>query len=498
MATPPRPRRFLTPKRRLTRQRSGFNVSGGGLGSTCRIDTSQLICPESGEIKTKIFLPDLEAPQVFQRDIAIVGAGVYILPEGSCRYSGSLSWEEEGRVKEIKIEEKSLVAGKWNRVGEISEIPTNHRNKINLKNVSLNLVFFTRKPLNAFSPLIGSLSLVHFIEKDIYTAFRQKTSLYIPEILYLDPFQEQRQLHILQGALLGEGRPIVCKSCNRCNRYQPIDVCDERNTLSYSNHCVSRAPCTHAAFAQYRIVNGEGKLLGAKQVKDNNVVTRYGHQLECIVCKKFFVNLPLNPLRNSTQHREDSLRRRAFEVLVNELLGREWIYHEHRMATGSEFDLHIWSKFDKRCFKCNKEISSPNAMDLDHTLPLAYLWPLDNTATCLCSSCNSSKSDKFPIDFYGKDQVKELSRRTGIALKTLESRPINIDAVNRLFDRIEWFFDVFLAEKDYQKIRHGKKAADLIVHAIQNVLTASGITRDLVKTYQRVTGKYPATINITA
>src|SRR5208282_5081904 len=99
------------------------------------------------------------------------------------------------------------------------------------------------------------------------------------------------------------------------------------------------------------------------------------------------------------------------------------------------------------------DLPTPNDMDLDHTLPLAYLWPLDNTATCLCPTCNSSKHDRFPVDFYSEEELSRLAKITGIALATLKTKPINQDAVKQLFQRIVWFFDVFLAEHDYQKIR---------------------------------------------
>ena len=55
-------------------------------------------------------------------------------------------------------------------------------------------------------------------------------------------------------------------------------------------------------------------------IEDNKVVSYYGHQLECKACKKFFVNMPLNPQRNAQQFKEDGLRRRAIEVLINHLL----------------------------------------------------------------------------------------------------------------------------------------------------------------------------------
>ena len=73
----------------------------------------------------------------------------------------------------------------------------------------------------------------------------------------------------------------------------------------------------------------------------------FGFQLECKSCKKFFVNAALNPLRNSTQHREDSLRRRNIEILVDTLLENEWIYHKFRRAHKREFDQYIWKNSEK-------------------------------------------------------------------------------------------------------------------------------------------------------
>ena len=34
-----------------------------------------------------------------------------------------------------------------------------------------------------------------------------------------------------------------------------------------------------------------------------------------------------------------------------------------------------------------------------------------------CPTCNGKKSGKFPIDFYTNDELKELSKLTGIGLK---------------------------------------------------------------------------------
>ena len=132
----------------------------------------------------------------------------------------------------------------------------------------------------------------------------------------------------------------------------PIDVLNERNTLSFNNHCV-KTPCKHKehkAFSDYAITEMD-YTIPPKEIngfiKDKRLKLYNGFQLECKPCKKFFVNTPLNPLRNSTQHREDSLRRRAIERLIDQLLKRKYIYHKFRLEQQKEFDKYIWEKFGK-------------------------------------------------------------------------------------------------------------------------------------------------------
>jgi hypothetical protein len=488
------PDNFRSPRRRTTRQRSGHNVSGQGTGSTCKIEQSIFLKPTNGIIEITAKLNQATVPALFLRKIGIFGAGIYVRPEASCKCAGQLSWQIDGKETSYDFSPQQFDASGWQRAGGLIEIAIPDR-PIVLKNLSLKISLETSGPVSVYGAIIDALTYEPMMEEDIYEAFNTKTSLYIPEILYLDPTEDALQIGVTTGKAAGTGRPIVCKSCNRCSRFLPIDVENDRNTLSYSNHCVSRAPCSHSAFSTYRVVSGSTAGI-EKFVVDGHVTSRHGHQLECKPCKKFVVNLPLNPLRNSTQHREDGLRRRALEILIGDLLGSDWIYHEHRLATGKEFDVHIWDKFGRKCFKCQVDLETPNAMHLDHTLPLAYLWPLDNTATCLCPTCNSSKHDRFPIDFYNEEELSRLAKITGIALATLKTKPINQDAVKKLFQRIVWFFDEFLAEHDYQKIRENKKAADLIVHALHNVLRHSGYNDDLVKLYRSQTGKNPSTVSV--
>jgi 5-methylcytosine-specific restriction endonuclease McrA len=272
---------------------------------------------------------------------------------------------------------------------------------------------------------------------------------------------------------------------------------------SFGNHCVSRAPCDHSTFGSQTVIEEDSDLNDIppelEEVLEGEggslvVDLYYGYQLECKACKKFYVNAALNPMRNSTQHREDALRRRAIEVLVRKLLDDDWIYHRFRQERDEECDKFIWERFSKECFKCGKDLPSPSEMHLDHTMPLAALWPLDEHATCLCSDCNSKKSDQFPVDFYTPEELRALSEVTGQDLEMLKRRTINREAVRNLQRRIVWFFDEFLSADDYQKDRDGKIVADLVVRAIQDRIDEAGMNLDLVNEYRQQTGRMPDTI----
>ncbi len=260
---------------------------------------------------------------------------------------------------------------------------------------------------------------------------------------------------------------IVLKSCNRCARFLPINIENERHHLSFTNHCVAerRRPCKHASFGRLRNVE-TGEVLQLE----------YGFQLECRFCKKFEVNAAHNPQRSAAQMKEDGARRRAFELLLAELYdGSPALRYRHE--TGRELADQVWTRFGGGCFKCGRRLATPKNMCLDHTRPLALLWPLDGTATALCSSCNSSKRDRPPIFFYTGPELARLAKITCIPLDELRSPHPNADAIALLRDRLDWFFDVFLKRSKLQEIRDGKVVADLILKALQKAIDAA--PRDL-------------------
>ena len=522
---------FNSPKRRATRQRSGYTVSGTKTGSEAKIVHTHVYNVQSPNLILSFDNCIADIVPQFTEEIGMAAIGGYIKVEEPAKISYTIQVINPNTEMVVTENGKTteLPQGDWYKFGTYVQFDNPKR----YETVSLEgMIILTA----AHATCLGQ---VHFlgINLDLVTAyesssvtgsfgenvredFGKKTHLSSPEVYYWDHEQPFAIAPIvLEGQVVATsdvGDQLVLKACNRCARFLPIDLLDERKQLGFGNHCVKRAPCDHKAFSRFAIENSadldriDSNLQDKISGEGGVIQAHYGFQLECKACKKFHVNAPLNPRRNPTQRREDSLRRRAIEKLVRTLLEIDWIFYKFRRRedseeadtyTSEEFDTYIWNKFDRKCFACGKSLPKLKDMDLDHTLPLAYLWPLDETATCLCGPCNASKSAKFPFEFENYRETGKLERLaelTGID-KTLlfqEKKEVNRAVVEKLKNRIEWFFDDFLSEPDYQEIEDGKKVADLIVASIQRVLDECNTSLKLVQAYQERTGRLPKTITL--
>jgi hypothetical protein len=160
-----------------------------------------------------------------------------------------------------------------------------------------------------------------------------------------------------------------------------------------------------------------------------------GYQNECRACKKFEINDHFNPIRTADQHHESSTLMRERKLLLRDgsILDR---FKERGSKEG--FRTFIWKRFGRKCFKCGKPVTV-DGYQLDHTRPLAYLWPLDEYATCLCSDCNNNKKDSFPIEFYSPHELKQLAEIVGLPLQDLEQRVVKEDELRRIRNDIIGF-----------------------------------------------------------
>ncbi|MGM0511805.1 MAG: hypothetical protein ACQER3_03860 [Pseudomonadota bacterium] len=272
---------------------------------------------------------------------------------------------------------------------------------------------------------------------------------------------------LYDGDLRSYNQDIIfhLKSCNRCARFLPINVNNEREHLCFSNHCVAKAPCRHKGFGILTDVDtGAIKLLN------------FGYQLECRFCKKYYVNMPLNWQRTAAQMKEDGQRRRNFELLTAEIyqLSPQLSY---RTQTGRELLDDIWNRFRGHCFNCNNPLENKRKMHLDHTRPLALLWPLDGTATALCSTCNTRKRDRPPSQFYNAIQINQLSQLTSLSVAELMAPEPNHEVIKELLNRLDWFYEEFLMKPSLLIERDGKISAELIVKALDKVLIRSQLVK---------------------
>jgi hypothetical protein len=205
------------------------------------------------------------------------------------------------------------------------------------------------------------------------------------------------------------------KKCSQCQRHLPIDP---------------------------RLQRHRSKAKVARRSPQNMVLAFHGHkskktgyQNECRACKKFEINDHFNPRRTSDQLHESSVLTRERKLLLRE---NEVIKEFKQRVSKKGLRHYIWSLFNKKCFNCEVPVKL-SGFELDHTRPLAYLWPLDRYATCLCSGCNNNKKDSFPIDYYNNNKLKQLSNITGLEIKDLRKRTVNQNELRRIRCDIESF-----------------------------------------------------------
>ena len=474
---------FKTPKRRETKNITGFKVGGDLTGGECKILKSHQIKVD-GKLIQNIQVPLQKATKLFGLDMAIFAMGGYFYSDDTCTITFEIDYNGE-----ITQNVKQLESGHFIKIGLDVEIPFSTINPTDKIIAIIKIQSEGAITLNYWLFDSNFIDSDYFQKNDVYAQYNNSKKV----ICFPEQFYGNGNFALKDSK---KGVPFILKSCNRCQRFLPINHINERIHLSFTNHCSTKAPCTHGNFSNYKIVETDltveelADFMNSEQtvfhLKDDSVISYFGHQLECKACKKFFVNAALNNKRSSSQHREDSLRRRAFEGLILRLINQDWIYHTYRVNNkNKEFDQSIWEKFDKKCFKCKKEIESPRKMDLDHTMPLVYLYNLDETATCLCKTCNGSKSDSFPADFYTNDELIELSKLVSLPLKVLKSKKPNQIVVDLLQQNIVWFFEEFLAFDEFHKERDGKKAVDSICHSLQKVVNKSNNPFDLTEAYQK-------------
>jgi hypothetical protein len=321
---------------------------------------------------------------------AFVGAGVYLRPSQSVRITLELS--AGGTASQITAE---LGAGHWNRVGvalQASEVNA----------IRMVLRWSGAADLDVWGLSVGPLQLPDALLSAISSVRELNQTHLAPETFYLI-----QDVAVGMDLVEGESTPVAetpgaevtLKKCSYCQRMLPLDPA-RLGTLAFHKH-------------------------NAKKTK---------HQNECRACKKWRINDSFNPKRTVDQLHESSVITRERKLFLREPERLQ----EYKERTGAGLKSQVWNRFDRKCFYCDKPLEL-SEVQLDHTRPLAYLWPIDEHATCLCAEHNNQKTDKFPVDFYNDRQLRRLAEITGLPYAQLVAKQINAAELARIRDNIVEF-----------------------------------------------------------
>jgi len=299
---------------------------------------------------------------------------------------------------EVKREKRFELASQWNRIGLAVAYDGE-------EDVTITIELEGNVPrLEIWGLDLGVLDLPDRLAGKNVTPEALESVHVCPETFYL-PHENVLNLEIngdtSSEMTIREKNPgrIELKKCSYCGRYLPIDS-DRPGALAFHRHSAKVS----------------------------------GHQNECRSCKKWRINDDFNPARTVDQLHESSVITRERKLLLREPEILKAIKDRH----GAGLKSIIWEKFGRKCFNCNK----PLALDevcLDHTRPLAYLWPIDEFATCLCDTCNNHKKERFPVDFYTDDQLHRLADITGLPYEELIKKEVNEASLRYIIDDISNF-----------------------------------------------------------
>ncbi|WKZ26089.1 MAG: hypothetical protein QY322_02135 [bacterium] len=240
--------KFLQPKRRLTRQRSGFNVGGIKTGSECLLSQTKVFRINGSQITLSKKDPSVVFTKLFDKNLGIYGAGGYIKISTNSELTIKIELtDESGLIAESKKTYK-VSNSHWVRVGNDLQIEVEDGAKTYSVSVSLKIVSATPNFQLEIYELYADVVKFYAEKSNYFNAFYEKTDLYKPDIYYLDSCEFDFDVKDPEQIEPGY---IVSKSCNRCARFLPIDVENESNSLGFSNHCKKKAPCVHNAFSRY-------------------------------------------------------------------------------------------------------------------------------------------------------------------------------------------------------------------------------------------------------
>jgi hypothetical protein len=212
-----------------------------------------------------------------------------------------------------------------------------------------------------------------------------------------------------------------------------LGLLDEAITPSRGQYAIRLKKCSYCG----RLLPLDPKRPSALAFHKHND-KKSGHQNECRACKKWRINDSFNPKRTPDQFHESSTINRERALFLREPA----ILQAIKDRDGDGLKSIVWKRFGKKCFKCGRHLKL-DEVELDHTRPFAYLWPIDEHATCLCGECNNHKKDRFPAEFYSPQELRALARIVGLPLGELVQRTVCEPELRRIIRNIAHFADTW-------------------------------------------------------
>jgi hypothetical protein len=312
-----------------------------------------------------------------------VGVGAYLNPSVPVRIDMTLRTS----AAEVSIAAE-LGCGYWNRSGIAVRAPGVTELQVDFRwsgAVDLSVWGLSAGPLDLPSALISAQVGLAELNQ---THLAPETFYLVQDVAIGMDFLDE------ESTLTAEvvGAEVTLKKCSYCGRMLPVDPA-RLGTLAFHKH-------------------------NAKRTK---------HQNECRACKKWRINDDFNPKRTVDQLHESSVITRERQLFLRD----PERFQYYKLRTGAGLKTQVWKRFGRKCFYCGRSLKL-SEVQLDHTRPLAYLWPIDEYATCLCPEHNNQKKDKFPVDFYSDTQLRELSRITSLPYEQLVAKELNMIELDRI------------------------------------------------------------------
>ena len=500
--------------RRKKSQSFGFEANSKFSGNEFALKRSKRVGEDN--FKFELSRENITIPNVFNLGSGIIATGGYVYSNTESTVNIKLS--SGGNVDEKKV---TIEKGLWEGVGHHLQCPVSKgdfKAEITVSKANdesyIDLYGFD---INAVRHSLYIKNKKYDDGKSAGERFLNKPDQYVPSKYHLNHMKEVPiEPDNISLSKLPDGEIVVLKSCNRePDHMRPcgVGLQNEKKCDTFVAHKGNKKlehASSHSTVDPYQVTEEElsERIIRPLKFKKNERYPGYlydswifqndfrleglqldqGYQYECNTCKKFQVNNQGNFLRSKEQRWEDSIRRRTREKLLRELLDDAEPEKGYRKIVIDDFG---------GCFICG---SSPEEaeIEIDHIMPLAYLWPINGNAMPLCQSCHQGKGKTFPKIFYQKEERTELIEdyETIKIGDEIHQKMANDDAIEELKRRIVWFFDDFLSRDKYQEeTDQGVKVAEKFVDVLHQRFRDLNDETDLIDIYENRTGKTPDSVN---